>query len=160
MTTRLVVPESARVALSAYRTITSLPVQWGDQDPFGHVNNVIYFRWFESARVDLVRELSCDLSMTNAGTGPILASIKCDYRKQLRFPDTLHIGTAVSRLGRSSFELCHAIFSEQWQAIAAEGCSTLVVFDYVQNRPVKIPDHLRADLESALLRSAPGSALN
>lgn len=154
MTSKLIVPPAAQAALAAYRTITSLPVQWGDQDPFGHVNNVIYFRWFESARVDLVRELSCDLAMTNAGTGPILASIKCDYRKQLRFPDTLHIGTAVSRLGRSSFELCHAIFSEQWQAIAAEGSSTLVVFDYQQNRAVKIPEHLRSDLEGAILRPA------
>ncbi len=153
MTSSIPIPAAARDALAAFRTVTSLPVQWGDQDPFGHVNNVIYFRWFESARVDLVRAMSVSLSMNNSGTGPILASIQCDYRKQLKFPDMLHIGTAVSKIGRSSFELCHSIFSEHWNGIAAEGSCTLVIFDYIQNRPVKIPDNLRLELESSMKSS-------
>lgn len=150
MASQIIPPDSAIRALSQSSAITSIPVQWGDQDAFGHVNNVVYFRWCESARIDLLNKFPSSVSMSGKSLGPILASISCDYRKQLHFPDTVHVGSVVSKIGRSSVEVSHAIFSEHWNDIAAEARSVLVIFDYQANRPVRIPDDLRIQLEGGL----------
>ena len=141
-------PTVVTEALSDCRTITSLPIQWGDMDAFGHVNNVVYIRWFESARIDLLDTLKSTVTMTPGGIGPILASIKCDYKKQLHFPDTVHIGSRVGKTGRSSMKVEHTVFSERLNSVAAYGTSALVVFDYQANRPVRIPDELRQALSN------------
>ena len=142
------IPDFVRDALSDYTTITSLPLQWGDMDAFGHVNNVVYIRWFESGRIDLLDSFKSVVTMDPAGIGPILASVHCDYKKQLHFPDTVHIGTRVGNIGRTSAVAEHVVYSEKLQAVAATGTSTMVVFDYKANRPVRVPDELRAVMES------------
>ncbi|MEY3459252.1 MAG: Long-chain acyl-CoA thioesterase FadM [Planctomycetota bacterium] len=147
-------PAAVREGLRGFHTVTRLPVQWGDQDAFGHVNNVVYFRWLESARIDLLQACPSSVSMTTAGLGPILASIQCDYRRQLRFPDTVWIGSRVARVGRSSVDLEHAILSESQGLVAAQGRCVIVVFDYANQRVSRIPD----DLRSAFERSAAASA--
>ena len=146
MATRDKLPSNVTDALRDFRTITSLPVQWGDMDAFGHVNNVVYIRWFESGRIDLLDSYENQVTMAKGGVGPILVSIKCDYKKQLHFPDTIHIGSRVGTIGRTSMDVEHAVFSERLGVIAATGHSTLVVFDYDANRPVRIPDDLRQTL--------------
>lgn len=144
------VPEEMRVALKDYTTITVLPVQWGDQDAFGHVNNVVYFRWFESARIDLLHEFPSSVTMSGSGLGPILASIKCDYRKQLRFPDTVYIGSRMTRVGRSSADIGHAVISHQHGQLVAEGSSVIVIFDYTAQRVTRIPEDLRTLFEASM----------
>ena len=140
------IPATVRDALTDYACITTLPVQWGDMDAFGHVNNVVYLRWFESARTALLIQLRSGVTMSGSGLGPILVSIRCDYKKQLHFPDTVHIGSRVGKLGRTSVELEHAVFSEQLGQVAAVGVSVIVVFDYDANRPVRIPEELRKQM--------------
>lgn len=142
------VPDQVRAKLAEYRTVTCLPVQWGDQDAFGHVNNVVYFRWFESARIDLLNDCPSQVSMSGSGLGPILASIKCDYKRQLRFPDTVYIGSRISRIGRSSADISHAIYSHAQGEIVALGVSVIVVFDYTAQRVTRIPDDLRLQFEA------------
>ena len=144
------VPEEMRVALKDYTTITVLPVQWGDQDAFGHVNNVVYFRWFESARIDLLHEFPSTVTMSGSGLGPILASIQCDYRKQLRFPDTVYIGSRMTRVGRSSADIGHAVISHQQGQLVAEGSSVIVIFDYTAQRVTRIPEDLRTLFEASM----------
>ena len=144
------VPANIRTKLAGYRTITCLPVQWGDQDAFGHVNNVVYFRWFESARVDLLNECHSAVTMSGTGLGPSLASVKCDYRRQLRFPDTVYIGSKITRAGRSSAEMTHAIVSREQGEIVAEGVSVIVVFDYTTQRVTRIPDDLRQQFDASI----------
>jgi len=143
-------PEPVRVLLKGFHTITTLPVQWGDQDAFGHVNNVIYFRWFESARIDLLNACPSNVTMAGEGLGPILASIQCDYKKQLRFPDVISIGSRVTRIGRSSVDLGHSIISHQQGQVIAEGRCVIVVFDYTNQRVTRIPDDLRAAFEHSM----------
>ncbi len=133
-------------ALSDFRTITSLPVQWGDMDAFGHVNNVVYIRWFESARIDLLNAIQSSVTMAAGGVGPILVSVKCDYKRQLHFPDTVHIGSRVSNMGKTSIDVEHKVYSQEQQAVVASGVSVLVVFDYDGNRPVRIPDDVRQQI--------------
>lgn len=129
--------------LAEFPMILTLPVQWGDQDPFGHVNNVVFFRWFESARIAYCEQVGMDGMSRDAETGPILASIRCDYRRQLRFPDTVLIGASVTRLGRSSFTMMHRAYSTAQGQTVADGESALVCFNYIEQTTIPIPADLR-----------------
>jgi acyl-CoA thioester hydrolase len=146
--------ENLHPQLADYRVTLSLRVQWGDMDAMGHVNNVVFFRWFESARVEYLDRIA--LESSSSDLGPILASVKCDYRRQLNFPDTVVIGARVTRLGRTSLSMVHAVLSTQQQAIVAEGDSTVVVFDYKANRPEPIPTAMRAAIEALEGRTLSG----
>jgi acyl-CoA thioester hydrolase len=147
MTHSAEIPAAVRTKLAGYRTITSLPVQWGDQDAFGHVNNVVYFRWFETSRVDFLDDFDTPVTMKGTGLGPILASISCAFRRQLRFPDTVYIGSKVTRVGRSSADISHAVVSRDQGEIVAEGVSAVVIFDYEAQRVTRIPADLRKQFE-------------
>jgi acyl-CoA thioester hydrolase len=133
----------------------TLPIQWGDQDAFGHVNNAIYFRWFESARVAYLDQAPLCGLLEQHGLGPILASIKCDYKKQLTYPDTIQISASVTKIGRASVDMAHLLYSERLKAVAAIGESTIVVFDYASQRPKAVPDDVRAAVEKIEGRPLP-----
>jgi acyl-CoA thioester hydrolase len=132
----------------------TLPVQWGDQDAFGHVNNVVYFRWMESARIEYFRSSGLTDMMSHHGVGPILASIKCDFRRQLVYPDTLLVSASISSVGRTSIKMVHRVYSTTQQAVAAEGDSVIVVFDYQSQRPVLVADDIRAKIDAIEGRAA------
>lgn len=148
MVSRIPVPAAIAAVLEQSLKITSLPVQWGDQDAFGHVNNVVYFRWFESARVDVLEVFQPTLGLNNTGIGPILASIHCHYRRQLYSPDVVHIGSRITRIGRSSLDISHVVCSENQNQVVAEGVSVLVIYDYPSGRPIRIPETLRRQLDA------------
>ena len=139
--------------LAQFSVVISLPVLWGNQDAFGHVNNNAYFRWFESARVDYFQNIGLIDLFKAERTGPILASISCDYRRHLNFPDTVHVGVRATRIGRTSLGLEHAIVSQSQQAVAAQGSSTIVVFDYKVNKPHPVPPAIRQAIEVQEARS-------
>ncbi|MEX2560788.1 MAG: thioesterase family protein [Pirellulales bacterium] len=130
--------------LSEFPVVVTLPVQWGDQDAFQHVNNTVYFRWFESARIEYMERMGLNDLMDRQRIGAILAAISCNYRRPLTFPDTVHAGARVTRLGRTSLTMEHRLYSEAHKMVAADGESTLVIFDYNSERPHAIPDEVRA----------------
>jgi acyl-CoA thioester hydrolase len=138
--------------LAQFPAVIRLPVQWGDQDAFGHVNNIVYFRWFESARIAYLERIGLGekhsgLMTSGENLGPILAAIGCNYRRQIKYPDKVIVAARVTRIGRSSFTMQHMVWSESEQAIAADGDSTVVVFDYAANKPRRVPDEFRALIE-------------
>ena len=124
----------------------SVPIQWGDQDMFGHVNNIHFLKWFESARVEYL--LQCGARLSQSGVGPILAAIQCDYIQQIRFPDTIVVGATVQKLGNSSLVIHHELWSIEQERLAARGDSTIVMFDYVQQQSVRIPDEIRGRIDA------------
>jgi len=134
--------------LSGFPVTITLPVQWGDQDAFRHVNNTVYLRWFESGRIAYARSVGLHASMETDRVGPILASIRCDYRRPITFPDSVRVGTKVVRIGRTSLTMEHRVVAESSGAVAAEGTSVVVVFDYGAARPRPIPDPIRAAIEA------------
>lgn len=138
--------------LAAFPAVIRLPVQWGDQDAFGHVNNIVYFRWFESARIAYLERIGlgekhAGKSESGGNVGPILAAIGCNYRRQIKYPDTVIVGARIVRIGRSSMTMAHMVWSDAHQAVAADGESTVVVFDYQANQPRRVPDEFRALIE-------------
>lgn len=129
--------------LAGFPVYLTLPVQWGDQDAFGHVNNTVYLRWFESARIAYSHRAGLEQLDATQRVAPILAAISCNYRKQIRFPDVVHIGARIARIGRTSMTMEHRVVSEQLRAVAAEGDSVVVTYDYVERKPIAVPQNLR-----------------
>lgn len=116
-------------------------------DAFKHVNNTASIRWFESSRIRILEHPDLSIVLEAEGVAPLLASVSCNYRRQLRYPDTIHVGSKVSRLGNTSLTIQHAVVSEQQDCIASDGQSVVVCFDYKTQRPVRIPDKLRDAVE-------------
>jgi acyl-CoA thioester hydrolase len=133
--------------LQGYSVVIAVPVQWGDQDAFAHVNNVVYFRWFESARIAYFRRIGLIAERDAENLGPILAASSCDYRRSIAFPDTVRVGIRATRIGRTSIGLEHRIVSEEQKALAAEGTSTTVFYDYAAGRPHPVPEEVRKAIE-------------
>jgi acyl-CoA thioester hydrolase len=131
-----------------FRVLLDWPVQWGDMDMFGHVNNTVYFRWFESSRVEYLNRVGLARLHGAGDHGPILAHVDCNFRRQLEFPDTVRIGSRVINIGRTSFKVEHALWSTaQNLALAANGTSTIVLFDYASQKPIRVPDDIRQLIE-------------
>jgi acyl-CoA thioester hydrolase len=141
--------------LAVFPMVIRLLVQWGDMDAYQHVNNVVYFRWFESARIAYLDQIDLKSQYHTAGIGPILAAIGCNFRRQLTYPDTVAVGARISRIGRTSFAMDHALFSIAQQAIVADGTSTIVTFDYRQQKPIPVPAELRKKIEQIEQRAFP-----
>ena len=133
--------------LSDYPVVISVPIQWGDQDAFGHVNNAVVIRWFESSRIAYCESTGLMKALNDKNLGPILASITCHYRQQLRHPDTVYIGGRISKIGNSSLRMEHAVYSESQQRLAAEGDSIVVAFNYQSNQVQRVPDSARAIIQ-------------
>ena len=131
------------IMLEDYPIKLTLPVLWADQDAFGHVNNTACIRWFECARVKYLEQIGVGSMFTPDNIGPILAQVTCNYRKQLNYPDTVTIGAKVARMGNSSMTMTHAVWSDASQAIAADGESVVVAFNYHLQKTVRVPDSLR-----------------
>ncbi len=127
--------------LPGFPVITSVTIEWGQQDAFGHINNIHHFRWFETGRIDYLTRLG--VPVTAHGVGPILAAINCNYRRQIQWQDVILIGTRINKIGNSSLTVGHAIWSRDNNAIAADGESTVVMFDYEKQKPRPVSDELR-----------------
>jgi acyl-CoA thioester hydrolase len=118
-------------------------VRWGDMDANGHVNNTVYYRYFENARVEIFNELIREREHTQIG--PVLAYMNCHFVKPISFPDKVIVGTRVKSLGRTSIVLEHVIHSEQVE-IAAHGESVIVIYDFESKRKIKLPFELKNKL--------------
>lgn len=134
--------------LGRWPVVVELPVLWGDMDAMGHVNNVVYLRWFESARIDYFAKSGLWARVKEEGVGPILARSTIDYRLPLTFPDTVRTACTVLSVGNSSMRFGHRVRSRaQGRAIAAEGEAVVVMVDYKTGRKVPISPELRRTIE-------------
>ena len=120
-------------------------VAWGEQDKLGHVNNTIYFRYFENARIAQFERLGLQFPEPGGhGFGPILANTQCDFLKPIHYPDRIRTEIGISRLGKSSFVQLYRIYSHGQQDYVARGTSVSVFYDYAAGKSAPIPDELRA----------------
>ncbi len=121
--------------------------RWADNDAYGHINNTVYYEWFDSAvNAWLVSEGLLDI----AAGDPIalVAETRCTYLAPLAFPQSVDVGLAVVRLGGSSIRYRIGVFAAGSETAAADGEFVHVVVDRSSRRPVPIPDDWRARLES------------
>jgi acyl-CoA thioester hydrolase len=122
-----------------------MPIRWGDMDMMGHVNNTVYFRYIESARIAWLEEVGG--VPDPAGIGPVIVNAHCSFLKQLKYPGDIEVSTYVGPPGRSSFEVSHEIRlvgpDGQAGAIHAEGGAKVVWVDIAAEKSVPLPDRVR-----------------
>jgi len=126
-------------ALEGYPISVKIPIRWGDMDAFGHVNNTVFFRLFESARIAYLREIGFYGSHGSLTVGPILHSTSCRFRRPLFFPDDTLVGARVSDLQTDRFTMDYAIVSTDQDAVAGEGKGIIVSYDYSAAAKAPIP---------------------
>jgi acyl-CoA thioester hydrolase len=122
-------------------TTVKFPVRWSDHDQNGHVNNAMYFTYFEQARIEWFHSIS---THNRAGLGPVVASAACDYLRPISYPATLAITVECARPGRSSFTVYNTIFLDGEPAVKfAEGRFVMVWVDRSTGKSVPLPDSIR-----------------
>jgi acyl-CoA thioester hydrolase len=141
--------------LSSFPVVVEQAVVWGDMDSYRHVNNVVYFRYFENARLEYFRRLDWFTFERETGIGPILAATQARFRKPLSYPDAISIGVRVSSMAEDRFTMDYRIVSQGLRAIATEGQGTIVTIQYKDGKKVPIPDELRRRI-AALEATVPG----
>ena len=123
-----------------------MPIRWGDMDAMGHVNNTVYFRYFETARIAWFEQFGC--APDAGGQGPVIVSASCSFLKQLTYPGEIEVRTLVGPPGRSSFGMTHEIrligADGQAGALHAEGGAKVVWVDFPAQKSVPLPEPIRA----------------
>jgi len=137
-------PRAGRADFKAWRKMTT---RWADNDAYGHVNNTVYYEWFDSAVNAWMVEQGL-LDIANGDPIALVVETRCTYAVPLEFPQTVEIGLAVAELGRSSIRYRIGIFAEGSEDAAAEGAFVHVVVDRASRRPTEIPSDWRSKLET------------
>jgi acyl-CoA thioester hydrolase len=128
--------------LADYPVIVEQAVVWGDMDSYQHVNNIVYFRYFENARLEYFRRIDWFAFEEETGIGPILHSTHARFRRALTYPDTILIGARMAAIEEDRFTLEHRIVSKRLDEVVTDGEGLVVTYHYVRNEKVKIPDEL------------------
>jgi acyl-CoA thioester hydrolase len=129
--------------LEGYSVVIEIPIAWGEMDSFQHVNNVVYFRYFESARIRYYEMLGLKKHKDETGIGTILGSTSCKYRLPLTYPDTVSVGAKITEIAEDRFTMKYVVVSHKHQKIAAEGDGVVVMYDYREGKKTAIPEEIR-----------------
>ncbi|MCH8552063.1 MAG: thioesterase family protein [Natronospirillum sp.] len=130
---------------SIYPVRLDVDLQWGDMDALSHINNVVYFRYFENIRIAYMARTSL---IGNPEYGPVLGAAEARYRRPLTFPDHIHIGARVATLHEYGCEQEYGIYSEQQDAVVTQGKARIVIVDARTGRKAPLTDGMRAEIEA------------
>ena len=144
--------------LKDYPVTIEFPVAWGEMDAMNHVNNIVYFRYFESARIAYFEKMDLIGYMIETGTGPILATTSCKFKIPLSYPDKVLIGAKVVSIEEDRFIMNYLVVSTKHQKVAAEGDGVIVTFNYRESKKVTLPEVVRQKILD-VEKSAPGNVL-
>ena len=134
---RLTLPEHKKLVFEI-----TVPIRWGDMDAMGHVNNTVYFRYMEIARLDWLNSLS--LGAAPQGQGPVVVNAFCNFHQELRHPGDVCVRMFVGNPGRSSFDTYYELRrSDDPATLYASGGAKTVWIDYALRKGAPLPDALR-----------------
>ena len=131
----------------AYRAFRSITTRWMDNDVYGHVNNVVYYSWFDTAvNATLIEQGVLDIH--GGQTIGLVIETQCNYFAPLAFPQTIEAGIRVAKLGTSSVRYEVGLFAQGEPLTAAKGHFVHVYVDRETRRPVPLPTPLKQFLET------------
>lgn len=133
--------------LRQFPVVIEIPVAWGEMDAMQHVNNIVYFRYIESARMAYFERLGLLDHLRDTGIGPILAWTSCRFRRALTYPDTVSVAARVSKIESDRFTMETVILSHAMNDVAAESEGIVVTFNYREQKKVPIPEEIRRRIE-------------
>jgi len=126
--------------------VTKIPIRWGDMDAYGHVNNTVYFRYMEQARVEWIEDLK--VPVRPGGEGPVIINASCTFLIPMTYPGVVEVRTFVGAPGRSSVQTYVEMRLEGDERIFAEAAAKVVWMDTRTGKSVPLPDHVRMTLEA------------
>ena len=138
--------------LKTFPVITEVKVAWGEMDALQHVNNVVYFRYFESARLSYFSKINLLVDSSQTTIGPVLAETSCKYKLPITYPDTLLIGAKVIDLQEDRFTMEYQIVSQKVGKVCTQAQATCVMFDFINNCKIQLPSEIKQgilDLEGS-----------
>ncbi len=130
-----------------YPVVLSQSVIWGDMDAFGHVNNTVYFRYFEDARIAYFDRVGVPEHKVDSNVGPILAATNCNFKLPLQYPDRIHIAARSTILSAKKINMEYAVYSENYSGTAAQGEGLIIYYDYAGARSCEIPAKIIGAIE-------------
>jgi acyl-CoA thioester hydrolase len=120
--------------------VERIPIRWGDMDAMGHVNNTVYFRYMEQARISWFEAL-LPRGEAWGSTGIVIANASCNFKKAINYPATVEVKMFAGAPGGSSLPTSYELLVEN--QICADGAATVVFIDMEKQKPVRIPEALR-----------------
>jgi acyl-CoA thioester hydrolase len=136
--------ESKAVGKKLVYAVT-IPVRWGDMDAMGHVNNTVYFRYMEQARIEWLTMVGC--MPDEEGNGPVIVNAHCTFKRPLKYPDQVEVLTYIGEAGRSSIETIQEMRSvSNNYALFAEGGAKVVWVDGKTQKSAPLPDQIKQKL--------------
>jgi acyl-CoA thioester hydrolase len=133
--------------LAGYPVIIEQVVDWGDMDSFQHVNNVVYIRYFENARVEYFQRMDWKTYLAETGIGPILGTVQARFRRAVTYPDTLQVGVRVVSMDVDRYTMDYRIVSTKQNDLVTTGDTVVVTFDYRNGTKTAIPEEMRKRIE-------------
>lgn len=140
-------PKPQPLGREAFRAFRTLTTRWMDNDIYGHVNNVVYYSWFDTA----VNATLIEAGVLDIHHGPVIGLVvqtQCQYFEPLAFPQDIEAGVRVAHLGNSSVRYEVGLFAKGQPLTAAHGHFVHVYVDRAQRRPAALPDNLKQFLET------------
>jgi acyl-CoA thioester hydrolase len=135
---------------AAFAHFRRMDTRWNDNDVYGHINNVVYYAFFDTA-VNAYLIQSGTLDIQNSTVVGLVVETQCQYFKPIAYPDTVHAGIRVAKLGTSSVRYEIGLFRNDDDTAAAQGHFVHVYTDRATNRPVPIPEETRRALNALIL---------
>lgn len=137
----------AHPKLDGFPVVIEADVAWREMDSFQHVNNVVFFHYFENSRIEYMRRVGWFAQMDATGLGPIVHSTQARFRKPLTYPDRIHIGARIITLEADRVTFEHRLVSGNWDDVAAEGQAVVVNYYYRGNKKAALPFELRERID-------------
>lgn len=136
-------------ARASYRHFQAIPTRWADNDIYGHVNNVVYYSYFDT----VVNQYLIEQHALDPAAGKVIGLVvetQCQYFAPISFPDMVHAGLRVAKLGNSSVRYEIGLFRNEEDAASAQGHFVHVYVDRVSRRATALPGDMRITLETLL----------
>jgi|SRR6185312_4742144 len=121
-------------------------LDWSEMDLFGHINNVMFFKYIQASRVNYWDEIKLMRNFNKTKIGPILVSTTCQFKKPLFFPGNITIQARVDFIKNTSIGIQHRILNDK-KELAAEAQDVIVLYDFNSNEKVVIPQEIRKTIE-------------
>lgn len=134
--------------LTGFPVILQQQLDWGDMDALNHINNVVYFRYFENVRIKYFECIGMMEEMEKTNAGPVLGATECKFLLPLTYPDTIILGASVSRAREKRLTMKYVIYSQKLKKVAAEGGAEVVMLDFSNGRSTLISGKILAAIRN------------
>ena len=135
--------------METFSTHMEFRIDWSEVDSFGHVNNLAIMRYVQSARVHYLESIGMMQWHLETGLGPVLASISCQFKRQLHYPGRVRIQSRVDQVNHTSFHMRHLLLDEAGERVG-EAHDVLVMFDFQRQVKLPVPEPFRGRMLPAL----------